>query len=156
MDKGKLVLFSIKKSSSQSLLNTSLNAEIDIGQAEGAFVMGMGFWLHEKAKYDEDSGKCLTNGTWEYKPPTSRDIPIDFRIAFLKDSVNPNGVLGSKCVGEPPLCLSPSVAFAVKRAVEAARAEIGKDQFFPFDSPSTVESIQQMCLVDFSQFKFND
>ena len=35
-------------------------------------MMGVGFWLFEKIKYDPDTGKCLTNGTWEYKPPTSK------------------------------------------------------------------------------------
>ena len=134
----------------------SLNAEIDIGQAEGAFIMGLGFWLLEKFRYDPNTGKCLTNGTWEYKPPTSKDIPIDFRITFLKNNPNPLGVLGSKCIGEPPLCLTPSVAFAVKRAIESARNEIGKDTFFVLNSPATVESIQQLCLVDYSQFRFND
>ena len=118
--------------------------------------MGMGFWLFEKLRNDPDTGTLLTNGTWEYKVPLARDIPIDFRITLLKNNPNPNGVLGSKCVGEPPLCLSPSVAFAVKYAIEAARLEIGNEKFFPFDSPSTVESIQQMCLVDYNQFKFND
>ena len=32
--------------------------------------------------------------------------------------------------GEPPLCLSCSVLFAVKRAIENARSEIGKDELF--------------------------
>ena len=32
----------------------------------------------------------------EYKPPSSKDIPIDFRIELLKDAPNPVGVLGSK------------------------------------------------------------
>ncbi len=49
----------------------SMNGVIDIGQAEGAFMMGLGYWLLEKVKYDPQTGKCLTNGTWEYKPPTS-------------------------------------------------------------------------------------
>jgi xanthine dehydrogenase/oxidase len=48
-----------------------MNGVIDIGQAEGAFMMGLGYWLLEKVKYDPQTGKCLTNGTWEYKPPTS-------------------------------------------------------------------------------------
>ena len=33
-------------------------------------------------------------------------------------------------VGEPPQCLSCSALFAVKRAIESARAEIGKDTVF--------------------------
>jgi xanthine dehydrogenase/oxidase len=130
-----------------------LNGEIDIGQAEGAFVMGMGFWLMEKVRYDPSTGVCLTNGTWEYKPPTTKDIPVDFRVTFLDQTPNPGvGVLGSKCIGEPPLCLSPCVAFAVKRAIEAARYEIGNQHFFALNSPATVEAIQQLCLVDYKQF----
>ena len=34
--------------------------------------------------------------TQEYKPPSSKDIPIDFRVALLKNVPNPVGVLGSK------------------------------------------------------------
>ena len=130
------------------------NPLIDLGQAEGAFVMGMGFWLTEKIKHDPNSGVLLTDGTWEYKPPTTKDIPIDFKISFLKNNQNPQGVLGSKAIGEPPLCLTPSVAFSVKRAIEAARKEFTEDeQYFALNSPATVDSIQQLCLVDFKQFK---
>ena len=32
----------------------------------------------------------------EYKPPSSKDIPIDFRVELLRDAPNPVGVLGSK------------------------------------------------------------
>src|SRR5262249_27890056 len=113
-----------------------MNGVIDIGQAEGGFVQGMGFWLLEKLKYDPVTGECLTNGTWEYKPPSTRDIPADFRVEFLGNNPNPLGVLGSKVVGEPPLCLSSSVLFAVKRAIEAARADSGPSkEFFQLNSP---------------------
>lgn len=117
--------------------------------------MGMGFWLFEKVRYDPSTGVCLTNGTWEYKPPSTKDIPADFRVTFLENSYNIPGVLGSKAVGEPPLCLSPCVAFAAKRAIEAARKEVGNEEYFAFDSPATVESIQQLCLVQYDQFSLN-
>ena len=39
------------------------------------------FWLFEKAKYDPDSGANLTNGTWEYHLPTTKDVPADFRVS---------------------------------------------------------------------------
>ena len=42
----------------------SINPEIDIGQVEGAYVMGLGYWLTEKFVYDEDSGEVLTHNTW--------------------------------------------------------------------------------------------
>lgn len=32
----------------------------------------------------------------EYKPPCSKDIPIDFRVSLLKNAPNPLGVLRSK------------------------------------------------------------
>jgi xanthine dehydrogenase/oxidase len=74
----------------------------------------------------------------------------------MNNNPNPAGVLGAKCVGEPPLCLTPSVAFAVRRAIEAARAEIKNNEFFAVKSPMTVENVQQLCLVDYSQFKLSD
>ena len=37
---------------------------IDIGQTEGAFVMGIGYWLSEKLIFDKDSGQLLTHNTW--------------------------------------------------------------------------------------------
>jgi xanthine dehydrogenase/oxidase len=133
-----------------------LNPEIDIGQAEGAFVQGIGFWLTEQIKYDPNTGKNLTNGTWEYKVPTTKDIPIDFRVRFLKDNTNPNvGFLGAKSIGEPPICLSLSVFHSIRHAIEAARYELGQSEFFVLNSPLTVEQVQQACLVNYSQFKLN-
>lgn len=118
--------------------------------------MGVGFWLYEKCRYDPTTGKLLSNGTWEYKPPTTKDIPIDLRINFMNNNPNPVGVLGSKCVGEPPLCLTPCVAFALRECIEAARREINNEKYFQLDSPATVENVQQLCLVDYSQFKLSD
>lgn len=74
----------------------SLSPGIDIGQIEGAFVMGLGYWLTEHLIYNRETGELLTNRTWNYKPPGAKDIPIDFRIKFRKKSSNPFGVLRSK------------------------------------------------------------
>lgn len=43
-----------------------MNPEIDIGQCEGAFVMGLGYFLHEEIKYDQNTGEQLTDGTWVF------------------------------------------------------------------------------------------
>lgn len=45
----------------------SINPEIDIGQVEGAFVMGLGYWLTEKVIYDADSGQILSHNTWVWQ-----------------------------------------------------------------------------------------
>ncbi|XP_046360643.2 xanthine dehydrogenase-like [Haliotis rufescens] len=132
----------------------SMNPDIDIGQLEGGFVMGVGYWLTEQMIFDPQTGTALTDGTWEYKPPMGKDIPIDFRIQFLKNAPNPRGVLRSKAVGEPPVCLSASVLFAVKHAIEAARKDISQDTFFPLDGPATVEMIQTACQLDSSQLVY--
>ncbi|XP_061428611.1 LOW QUALITY PROTEIN: xanthine dehydrogenase-like [Lethenteron reissneri] len=130
----------------------SMNPAIDVGQVEGAFTMGLGYWLTERLVYHPTSGQLLTNGTWEYKPPSSKDIPVDFRVHLLKDAPNPAGVLRSKASGEPPQCMSCSALLAVKHAALAARAEIARNDYFPLHGPATVDEVQQCCLVDPKQF----
>jgi len=131
----------------------SLNPEIDIGQVEGALIMGIGFWTTEKIVYDKSSAQLLTNGTWEYKPPLSKDIPDDIRITLLRNAPNPNGVLRSKATGEPPLCSSISVLFAIKNAIYAARQDAGHNEWFQLNGPVTPEDIRQLCLCDASEFE---
>ncbi|KAK9891879.1 hypothetical protein WA026_017364 [Henosepilachna vigintioctopunctata] len=132
---------------------TSLSPNIDIGQVEGAFIMGQGYFTTEKIVFDEN-GRQLTNNTWFYKPPGAKDIPIDFRIKFPKNNPNPAGVLQSKAVGEPPLCLSVSVPLAIRHAVASARADAdpSKSKFFFFDGPTTVENTFMNCLNNFDQY----
>jgi xanthine dehydrogenase/oxidase len=130
----------------------SMNPEIDVGQIEGAFVMGLGYWLSEHFVRFPKTGQLLTRNTWEYKPPSSYDIPIDFRISLLKNAPNPLGILRSKAVGEPPICMSCSALFAIKHAIENALSEISKDTFFPLDGPATVDRVQIHCQVNTDQF----
>ncbi|XP_073980913.1 xanthine dehydrogenase-like isoform X2 [Rhodnius prolixus] len=104
----------------------SLSPEIDIGQVEGAFIMGLGYFTCEEIVYRSDTGALLTNRTWYYKPPGVKDIPIDLRITLRKNSLNPTGVLRSKATGEPALCLSCSVTFAIRNALKSARQDAGQ------------------------------
>lgn len=74
----------------------SISPGIDVGQIEGAFVMGLGYWLTEGLVYNRENGELLTTRTWTYKPPGIKDIPIDFRVNFIRKSSNSFGVLRSK------------------------------------------------------------
>ncbi|XP_045464415.1 indole-3-acetaldehyde oxidase-like [Harmonia axyridis] len=133
---------------------TCLSPYIDIGQVEGAFIMGLGYYITEKLIFDKNNGKMLTNNTWTYKPPGAKDIPIDFRIKFPKDNPNPVGVLQSKAVGEPPLCMSISVPLAIRNAVGSSRkdADPSEPTYFFFDGPTTVENTFMNCLNDYKQY----
>lgn len=42
----------------------SMNPEIDVGQVEGAFVMGLGYFLTEKLEFDLETGEPKTINTW--------------------------------------------------------------------------------------------
>eukprot|EP00794_Sanderia_malayensis_P005903 gene5903-6588_t len=127
----------------------SMNPSLDVGQIEGSFVMGIGHWLTEVIKYDQDTGRPLTASTWSYKPPMPKDIPIDMRVYLLNEAVNPVGFVRSKAVGEPGINMSAVCVFAIKRAIEAARDELGVPaEYFPLDGAITVDKIQTLCKVE--------
>jgi xanthine dehydrogenase/oxidase len=143
----------------------SLSPGVDVGQIEGAFVMGLGYWLTESLVYNRESGELLTNRTWNYKPPGTKDIPVDFRVTFLKKSSNPFGVLRSKCnsslslkilrvcllsfslfsaTGEPALCMSIVVIFALRHALNSGRRDSCcelADEYYHLGAPTTIETI---------------
>jgi xanthine dehydrogenase/oxidase len=134
----------------------SLNPDLDAGQVWGGFVQGLGNVTTEQMYFAED-GRPLSDGTWNYKPPCSKTIPVDFRVTLLnyerKNPVDdlpldPHGIQSSKSTGEPPLVLANTVFFAIKHAILAARADFGVTSWFALDSPATVERIQQACMIE--------
>lgn len=52
----------------------SISPWVDVGQAEGAFVMGMGLFLTERHRFHPVTGRRLTNRTWVsgYRPSRLR------------------------------------------------------------------------------------
>ncbi|XP_023178817.2 probable aldehyde oxidase gad-3 [Drosophila hydei] len=118
----------------------SLNPNVDIGQIEGAFMMGLGYWTSEQIVVDKETGECLTNRTWNYKPPGAKDIPIDLRIELLPKSPNKAGFMRSKATGEPAICLAISVAFALQQALQSARDDAGLPKtWITLNAPMTPE-----------------
>jgi len=129
----------------------SLNPAIDIGQAEGAFVIGLGMMLREQVLIDE-SGELISNGTWEYKPPGVRDVPHQLNVEFIENDSFTKGILSSKAVGEPPLLLASTVILALRQAIGSARQDAGVQESFDITIPCTVDQIQTLCAFDSNQF----
>ncbi|MQM12725.1 hypothetical protein Taro_045645, partial [Colocasia esculenta] len=152
-------------------LGFSLNPAIDVGQIEGAFVQGLGWFTLEELKWgDADHrwikpGSLYTSGPGTYKIPTVNDIPLKFQVSLLKRWLmlvkankcifvgvpNPKAIHSSKAVGEPPFFLASAVFFAIKDAITAARAEEGYNGWFPLDNPATPERIRMTCIDDFTK-----
>ncbi|XP_059083877.1 uncharacterized protein LOC131881124 isoform X2 [Tigriopus californicus] len=131
----------------------ALSPNVDIGQVEGAFVMGLGLWLTEELKYEATSGRLLTRDSWEYKPPASQDIPEVFNTYLYNSQDNPYGVLGSKATGEPPLLMAVSSFLALKDAMKEGRYEMGQDGWFSFNGPATNENITKTMGLSSDYFK---
>ncbi|XP_037946121.1 indole-3-acetaldehyde oxidase-like [Teleopsis dalmanni] len=132
----------------------SLNPNVDIGQIEGAFLMGLGYWTTEQMVVDKVNGELKTNRTWNYKPPGARDIPIDFRVELLPQSANQAGFMRSKATGEPAICLAIAVVFALQEALQSARTDAGlKKAWVPLNAPMTPEHIVLNAGTDVSMLQ---
>ena len=142
----------------------SLSPEIDLGQAEGAFMIGVGHFMNEQLEYDEETGALLTFDTWEYKPPQAMDIPIKWSTSFLANGKpsrkfallwprligvcwpvnNPSGFHGSKAIGEPPILMSAAVFFALKQAIYASRQDAKMEGWVQLNAPATPAQVQSL------------
>ncbi|XP_039446739.1 uncharacterized protein LOC120426101 [Culex pipiens pallens] len=134
----------------------SISPGIDVGQIEGAMIMGIGYYLTEALVYDVENGALLTNRSWNYKPPGAKDIPVDFRINFLRGSSNPLGVLRSKATAEPPFNTTVVVLFALRNALRAARKDAGlPDVWIPLGAPTTPDKILLLAGNTIDQYLLN-
>lgn len=81
---------------------------------------------------------------------------IFWQCSFVDSSsfqgiLNMKAIHSSRAVGMLPLFLASAVCFAIKDANIAARAEVGIDDWFPLDNPSTPERMRMSCLDEFTQ-----
>jgi len=135
---------------------TSLSPLIDLGQAQGGFVLGTSYFVQEEFAFDPESGALVTNGTWEYKPAMSKDIPVVFNVSLLPNAPNPSGYMGSKASGEPPLTGTVAVLLAIRSAIDAARG-VGVDAavkpLAPMSAPATPERVMLALDIQPSQLR---
>ncbi|KAJ6632922.1 Xanthine dehydrogenase [Pseudolycoriella hygida] len=125
-------------------VGSSLNPAVDIGQIEGGFMQGYGYYTLEELVHSPD-GTLYSRGPGMYKIPGFSDIPGEFNVSLLTGAPNPRAVYSSKAIGEPPVFLASSVYFAIKEAIGAARKERNLDQHFLLRSPATSERIRLAC-----------
>jgi xanthine dehydrogenase large subunit len=114
----------------------SLNPAIDLGQIEGAFVQGQGWFTCEELWWDA-KGRLRTAGPSTYKIPGSRDAPAIFNVRLLDNAPSKEAtIFRSKAIGEPPLMLATAVWTALKDAI--ASTGDGKTAV-RLDAPATPE-----------------
>jgi xanthine dehydrogenase large subunit len=116
----------------------SLNPAIDLGQIEGAFVQGQGWFTCEELWWDV-KGVLRTAGPSTYKIPGSRDAPAIFNVTMLDNAPNKEAtIFRSKAVGEPPLMLATAVWTALKDAIASTS---DRKTAVRLDAPATPERI---------------
>jgi len=125
---------------------TTINMLIDIGQVEGAFVMGLGYLFREEIILSPEDGNLVSDSTWEYKPPCSLDIPVDFRVNISTGEFldRPFGMKGS---GEPPVLFSYSAASALKLAINSSRTERGLEAIKISSFPLMIDRLGNYCGI---------
>lgn len=147
--------FEIKRTDLVYDCGTSLNPYVDLGQVEGGFTFGLGWFTQETVHWDATTGAAKDATTWEYKPPMACDIPEVFNVTLLENSFNASGVVSSKASGEPPVALSISVVQALESAINAVRAEVGASTIAVTSLPLGVDVISEQCGVTSSEFVFS-
>lgn len=132
----------------------SMNPAVDLGQIEGAFVQGVGFFMLEEYATNPD-GLVIADGTWTYKIPTIDTIPQSFNVELLNSGHHQKRVLSSKASGEPPLLLAVSVHCATRAAIKEARKQLnrwrgvdGCDSTFQLEVPATMPVVKELCGLD--------
>jgi xanthine dehydrogenase large subunit len=112
----------------------SLNPMVDMGQLEGGLVQGIGWMTLEELLFDE--GRNLTDTLSTYKIPDILATP-EIEAHFLTDADNPNAVMRSKAIGEPPFMYGIGAYFALLDAMKAFRPDL--EAFF--QAPMTPERV---------------
>ncbi len=117
-------------------LGSSLEPAVDLGQAEGGIVQGLG-WLTVEEVARSQRGETLTRDLSTYKVPDLYFAPAEMEILFLEDAPGAGGLLRSKAIGEPPFMYGIAGYFALAAAMKAYRPELE----VPLSAPLTPERV---------------
>jgi xanthine dehydrogenase iron-sulfur cluster and FAD-binding subunit A len=123
-----------KRTEIVSNVDRSINPLLDIGQLEGGYAFGVGYWTSENVtniekKLDpKDSGKRIINGHWNNKLPTAKTMPEVFNATLLNrvDAYRP-GLVKQKGVGEVGVGGGNSVAASIRDAVRNWREKVSHE-----------------------------
>ena len=127
-------------------LGRSVNPIVDIGQVEGAFVMGMGLNMTESAEYAKDGSM-----NWdEYVIPTPWEIPTELNVTLPEEPVNQITAGGGKAIGEPPVTLTYACVEAVELALHAAAKDSGLEasKYRSTTTPLSITQRNKMAQVE--------
>ncbi|OMO77104.1 Aldehyde oxidase/xanthine dehydrogenase, a/b hammerhead [Corchorus olitorius] len=136
----------------------SINPAVDLGQIEGGYVQGIGFFMLEEYPTNSD-GLIIANGTWTYKIPTVDTIPKQFNVEILNNGHHKKRLLSSKgkfiiiSSGEPPLLLAVSVHCATRAAIKEAKRQLlswsgrqnESDSTFQLEVPAIMPVVKEHC-----------
>ncbi len=104
-------------------LGKSIDYKVDLGQAEGGIVQGIG-WLTVEELVQSRDGNLKSNSLSTYKIPDIYSAPQKIEVHFLENSENDYGPLKSKAIGEPPLMYGIGAYFSILDAMNAFNKNI--------------------------------
>ncbi|KAH9635687.1 hypothetical protein HF086_012687 [Spodoptera exigua] len=135
----------------------SANPKLDVGQVQGAYVQGMGYYTCEKIVYDKKTGKMEANRSLKYHVPLALDTPVEYNVKLRYNSKNPKGVLGSKTCGEMGVGIAHGITHALRQCIMESRKDSGYDpnEFIYIPVPYDTETILKALDVRLEEFVFN-
>jgi CO/xanthine dehydrogenase Mo-binding subunit len=105
------------------------------GQVEGGAAQGIGWALYERIVHDED-GRLRTSAFTDYDLPSAVEIPPIETV--LVEVPSPDGPLGARGVGEPPVI--PGAAVIASAIYDATGAHLTE---LPMTAEQLLTALQQ-------------
>ncbi len=120
----------------------SINPLVDLGQAEGGIVQGIG-WMTIEELIQSKEGQLISNSLSTYKIPDIYSVPKNLKVHFLEDSENPYGPFKSKAIGEPPLMYGIGAYFAISNAIKSFNPDVKLKYCAPITHEKTLTQLYQ-------------